>query len=231
MPSRDSYTLNKFEDRQFRDYPSELLHLTGRTSTRTECPVLEIREANGMQRLVRILRAGSVRAFPMFAGLPSAACFTENSEGALNWLISRGLYTPWGVAFTKDVVFHHGGAPVIEVRGDEWPSVASMPDHLRARVKRLWPGAAAPLGVKMPWYASDVRSEWSFEREWRIPLNDVTFEPYEVAFVICSSRFEFDQLRYEVGLESAEMARRLGELPNRVWDPALQQLVAMPPPL
>ena len=159
----------------------------------------------------------------MFGTGVRAVCFTENSQSALNWLISTGRHVPWGVAFSKDLVFKQGGGPAIEVRGDDWPTTEFWPAELRARVKRLWPGAQAAPGATIPWYL-EKQSEWSFEREWRLPINDLLFQPADVALVICESEAGLLELVKSVRERSEPMALHLEQRHHLIWDPALKVL-------
>jgi hypothetical protein len=224
LPPAGSYEILDLRRFDFDDYHPLLLHMTGRGSTQTDCDDPVIAAATPLARLAGILGDGRLRAFRMFGTGVRAACFTENSPSALNWLISTGRHVPWGVAFSKDLVFRQGGGPVIEVRGDDWPATEFWPDELLARVKRLWPGVRSADPATIPWYLTKV-SEWSFEREWRLPLNDLRFEPTDVAFVICASEEWFAELLKMVESKSPRMAQRLVEVPHLLWDPVRNRLV------
>jgi hypothetical protein len=216
--------VRKLRQFDFDDYHPLLLHMTARGSSKTECDDPAIAAASPLERLAGILGGCRLRAFPMFGTGFRAACFTENSRLALNWLIAEKRHAPWGVAFSKDLVFQQGGGPAIEIRGDDWPFTEHFPPELVARSKRLWPGAQPEGGAVLPWYL-DKESQWSFEREWRLPLKDLQFEPTDIAFVICESADGFEELVNLVGTQSSAVADRLRELPNLVWDAAEKRLV------
>jgi hypothetical protein len=224
LPRVGSYQVQNLRQFDFGDYHPLLLHMTGRGSLKTECDDPAIAAASPLERLAGILGDGSLRAYPMFGTGVRAACFTENSRLALNWLIAQQRHKPWGVAFSKDLVFQQGGGPVIEVRGDEWPLTEDWPPELRARAKRLWPGAQPVGGAKLPRYLESV-SEWSFEREWRLPLKDLQFEATDIAFVICESAEGLAELVRLVGARSPAVGRHLAGLQNLVWDQAGEMLV------
>lgn len=118
----------------------------------------------------------------------SAVCFTEATSRGCSWLINEGRYTSCGVAFTKRFLFSAGGGPVLQVRGDEWAAVSSWPEGLRARVVRLWPGASPGAGETLPWWLAG-RSEWIFEREWRVPTSTgpLLFDLDDIAFLVLPS--------------------------------------------
>lgn len=224
LPAPGSYEIRDLRRYEFDDYHPLLLHMTGRGNPDTMCDDPAILTASPLERLGGILGDGRVRAFPMFGTGQRAACFTENSRSALNWLIGTGRNAPWGVAFSKDLVFRQGGGPAIEVRGDDWPQTESWPPDVIARLKRLWPGATPVDGAPIPWYI-EKPSQWSFEREWRLPLKDLQFEPTDVEFVIYDAGVGLDALLRIVEPKSALMAQRLVQLPNLAWDPIRRTLV------
>src|SRR4051812_3483423 len=94
-PPRGSYTIRSLRRYDFADYHSAVLHMTGRgPGAKSLCDDSAISSAHPSDRLLRILAAGQLRAFPMFGINERAACFTENSPAALNWLIQTGKYSP-----------------------------------------------------------------------------------------------------------------------------------------
>jgi hypothetical protein len=124
-------------------------------------------------------------------------------------MIGTGRYTSCGLAFSKQYLFGLGGGPVLQIRGDEWEHVARLPPQLQARAVRLWPGAsdtasAAPL----PWYLSG-RSEWSFEREWRVPScsgESVPFNRNAVQFLVVPSRNALENWVRRLNRHSPDLA-------------------------
>jgi hypothetical protein len=173
------------------DVGDHLIHFTGRTGTRMAVPA-DIRDLDAPSRLAQILYQGRIRAVRTFGtGSRPIVAFTESSQAAVRRLIADGRYTPWGVGFSKQVIFDQGGAPVLYVRGDEWDAAtAQLPDPLRARIVRFWPGAeweeGDPLTADQSQQLPDQLanpSEWLHEREWRVP-HDVTFGWSDVKFLI-----------------------------------------------
>jgi hypothetical protein len=187
------YNIRKLRTFDHPDFHADVFHLVRPVGAGTACDDEAVLNMSAEQRIASILGSGTVRAFPVFnSNLPlrRAVCFTEASVAQLEWLIGeRKHYDAWGIGFSKDDVFHGGGGPVLEVRGDQWVHVTSWPDHLQAMTKRFWPGAdavdlsrAAELQGVYPFLATP--SEWGFEREWRIPLVDFHFNPESVTRLI-----------------------------------------------
>jgi hypothetical protein len=185
------YPLRTYDLPDVGDY---LIHFTGRTGTRLAVPD-DIRNLDPPGRLAQILYQGRIRAVATFGtGGRAIVAFTESSQAAVRRLIADGSYTPWGVGFSKQFIFDKGGAPVMYVRGDEWDvAAAQLPDPLRARIVRFWPGAAWEEGD--PLIADGARqlpdslanpSEWLHEREWRVP-HDATFGWGDVRFLLVPS--------------------------------------------
>jgi hypothetical protein len=176
------------------DVGDYLIHFTGRTGQRFEQPD-DIRNLDAPSRLAQILYQGTIRAVPTFGtGRRPIVAFTESSQAAVRRLIAEGRYTPWGIGFSKQSIFERGGGPVLYVRGDEWDATAAqLPDPVRARIVRFWPGATWEEGDPVLFdgirQLSDTLknpSEWLHEREWRVP-RDVTFGWDDVEFLIVPS--------------------------------------------
>lgn len=223
-PSADAYTVRTLRPSDLEDFPRQVIHLTGRQG-QTGCGDATILGADPGERLLRILVEGQVRAFPMFGvGLP-AACFTENRTDVINHLIADDRYKPWGVGFTKEYLFQRGGGPALEVRGDEWHLADAWPDALRARLKRLWPGAyPSDPSVTLPWYLRG-QSEWSFEREWRVPLGSLEFTEAHVEFVICPDTDSYGWLIERLRTARPAMASRLTSIRHMTWEAHPRALV------
>ena len=172
------------------DIGDHLIHFTGRTGSRYSLPE-DIRNLDAPTRLERILHQGRIRAVATFGtgGRPIVA-FTESSQASVLRLMSEGRYTPWGIGFSKQFIFERGGGPVFYVRGDEWDAAtAALPDPMRARAVRFWPGATWEIGDPLLFDAQQLpttlatESQWLHEREWRVP-SDVAFGWADVKFLI-----------------------------------------------
>jgi hypothetical protein len=173
------------------DIGDHVIHFTGRTGGRFAVPD-DIRNLTYPDRLAQILYQGRIRAVPTFGtGGRSIVAFTESSQATVLQLISEGSYTPWGIGFSKQFIFNQGGGPVLYVRGDEWDAVtAALPDPVRARAVRFWPGAAWQVGDPLMFDGAQQlpdaianESQWLHEREWRVP-HDVVFGWGDVKFLI-----------------------------------------------
>lgn len=185
------YPLRTYNLPDVGDY---LIHFTGRTGTHYEIPE-DIRPLDPAARLAQILYQGTIRAVATFGtgGRPVVA-FTESSQASVRRLISEQRYLPWGLGFSKQFIFNQEGGPVLYVRGDEWEAAeAALPDPLRARMVRFWPGAAWDEGDPIsfdgvPYLPGHIanESQWLHEREWRVPHN-VTFGWVDVKFLIVPS--------------------------------------------
>jgi hypothetical protein len=176
------------------DIGDHLIHFTGRNGGRFAVPD-DIRALSYPDRLARILYQGRIRAVPTFGtGGRAIVAFTESSQASVLRLISEGSYTPWGIGFSKQIIFDQGGGPVLYVRGDEWDATtAALPDPVRARAVRFWPGAAWQEGDPLILDAQQLpdaianESQWLHEREWRVP-HDVVFDWADVRFLILPTR-------------------------------------------
>ena len=138
------FTLRVLPLREYElpDVADHLVHFTGRLGLRLGNYVgTEILYATPEQKLLRILVEGGIQAFETFGSEAPVVCFTESTKSAVTKLIEERRYVPCGVAFTKQFVFDRHGGPALYVRGDEWPHASELPQPLRSRIVRFWPGA------------------------------------------------------------------------------------------
>jgi hypothetical protein len=164
------------------DVSDHLIHFTGRVGPKMAVdPVIANMQAQ--QRLARILVDGVLRGFETFGADAPVVCFTESTKQAVPRLLLQRRYEPCGIAFSKQFVFDNGGGPALYVRGDEWVTATQgLPQPLRARLVRFWPGAAADPGEYLPSHLTSM-SEWLHEREWRV-AGDLHFAWSDVEFLI-----------------------------------------------
>jgi hypothetical protein len=93
-------------------------------------------------------------------------CFTEAPESTFHQL--SGRYRPFGIKVSKRWLFAQGGRPVIYQRGEEYERLS---EDLRWRHVRYEPDTDPPI-------------DFSWEREWRIHVNELFLPPEEVAVVV-----------------------------------------------
>jgi hypothetical protein len=173
------------------DLSNFVIHFTGRGGRPNDQVPAEIRNATPKERLLTILREGRILGFPIFGQNEAVVCFTEASPAGVSTLVREGRYQAWGVAYSKDVVFAQKGGPVLYVRGDELLDTYALSEALRARVTKVWPGVEQ--GPDEPIWQPHERteSEWTHEREWRVPLvggrTEFVFGSNDVAFVLVPS--------------------------------------------
>lgn len=159
------------------------------------------------QRLGRILADERIRGFNTFGAGAPVVCLTESTKAAVTLLVAERRYEPCGIGFSKQFVFNQGAAPAIYVRGDEWPQIDALPQPLRSRAVRFWPGAVPEGAEVVP--QNLTRSEWLHEREWRVP-GDLDFGWDDVGFVIVPDAAWYDSyiedVRYLTSPLGEEMA-------------------------
>lgn len=192
------------------DFNDVVIHFTGRTGRSNRPPAIQA--MSDWERLTAIVSSTRLLGQEMPGSGASAVCFTEATSSGCSWLIGKGRYSSCGIAFTKSFLFGVGGGPVLQVRGDEWSVVSSWPESLRARAVRLWPGATAAAGESLPWWL-EGRSEWLFEREWRVPTptGNLGFALDDISFLVLPS---VDHLRSWVRASAGNraLAPRLASL-------------------
>ena len=164
------------------DVGDHLIHFTERTGPRINVdPAIEA--LPGQERLLRILVDGVVRGFQTFGAGAPVVCLTESVKASVMRLIHDRRYEPCGIGFSKQHVFDRNGGPALYVRGDEWSTAtATLPQPLRCRLVRFWPGAEPDPGEGLPDHLL-TKSEWLHEREWRVPT-ELRFDWQDVKFLI-----------------------------------------------
>jgi hypothetical protein len=147
-----------------------------------------------MDRLLNILKTKTIHPSPMpwLPNSPKAVCFTECIWDSLIRLSEA--YSPYGVVFSKRLVFGKGGGPALYVRGDhlkEWIASATIPPHLEPFIQPF-----DPLAVIKP----AVKIDYLHEREWRLPLK-FTFEYSDLEYVLVESIEEATRVVHQIGSE------------------------------
>jgi len=178
--------VNALDHIEHPDFNDVVIHFTGRVGPSLRPKAIEA--MTDWERLSAVVGDSRLIGQEMPGSRASAVCFTEATSRGCAWLISAGRYSSCGIAFSKAFLFSAGGGPVLQVRGDEWSSVFSWTESMRARAVRFWPGASSGTGERLPWWL-EGRSEWLFEREWRVPTPEghLTFDFSNIAFLVLPS--------------------------------------------
>jgi hypothetical protein len=183
------------------DLSQEVIHLTGRCGPHHAALPVEISEMTAVERLASILRQQHIQAFPAFGigvDVP-VVCFSEATLKGIHYLVDGAggapRYEPYGIAFTKQTVFEHGGGPALYVRGDEWDLVSQLPAALRGRATRYWPGADPDPGEGPLQPALRTMSLWTHEREWRIVGSEgFCFTWDQIAYVLAPDQASWGRI-------------------------------------
>ncbi len=153
-------------------------------------PLFGYREASARDRLISILQNRIIHASPM-PFLPTdcrAVCFTECIWEGLNRMAEQ--YSPYGVVFSKRVIFDMGGGPALYLRGDTLGAIGNrIPDELHPFIAPFDPEATLRAGVRL---------DYLQEREWRLP-NSLTFDYANVEYVLVESIEDATWLVKQIG--------------------------------
>jgi len=145
-----------------------------------------------MDRLLSILRTKTIYPSPVpwLPNNPKAVSFTECIWDALISLSE--MYSPYGVVFSKRLIFEKGGGPALYVRGDQLKRLidaSAIPPDLEAFIEPFDPGEVLRHGVKI---------DYLHEREWRLPLQ-LTFEYSDLEYVLVESIEEATSVVHLIG--------------------------------
>lgn len=148
-------------------------------------PLHPFLNASPRDKLENILRARRIfaTAMPHLPRTPRAVCFTECIWAALVEMSDR--YSPYGLVFSKRVIFERGGGPALYVRGDAIQQLGNgIPQIVEPFIQPF-----DPEGVLVPGTPLD----WIHEREWRLP-QDLAFEDGDVEYVIVDSLSDAERM-------------------------------------
>jgi hypothetical protein len=153
-------------------------------------PLFNYKTSSAKDRLLNILRSRKIHASPM-PFLPNhahAVCFTECIWDAL--IGHADQYSPYGVVFSKRLIFEKGGGPALYIRGDSLRTIQSnIPSCLEPLVAPFDPDCILARGVHL---------DWLHEREWRLPMS-LQFEYSDVEYVIVANIQDAIEVMQHIG--------------------------------
>jgi len=187
-----------FDTKRTADYSPLVVHFT--KSSRMVCdnlivggdPLFEYKQSNAKERLMSILEERKIFDSPMpFLPLqPRAVCFTECIWDGLASLSDQ--YSPYGIVFSKRMIFDLGGGPALYVRGDAMAVDGNqIPVRLHPFIAPFDPDAAIKPGVPL---------DWLHEREWRLPKS-LEFSFANIEYVLVGSIKEASEFVHQVGAQ------------------------------
>jgi hypothetical protein len=127
---------------------------------------------------------------PWLPNYPRAVCFTECIWDSLISLSE--VYSPYGVVFSKRLIFDKGGGPALYVRGDQLSKLigaGNIPPDLEPFIEPFDPKAVLRRGVTI---------DYLHEREWRLP-SQLSFEYSDLEYVLVKSIEEATSVVHRIG--------------------------------
>lgn len=161
-------------------------------------PLYAYRQTSSRDRLISILKTRTIFASPM-PFLPTeqrAVCFTECIWKGLTRLADS--YSPYGIVFSKRLIFDRGGGPALYLRGDLVQTLSgTIPEQLHPFIAPFDPDAVMKPGVRL---------DWLHEREWRLGT-DLKFEYADIKHVLVESNKDSAEIVHEIGAQNLPDAR------------------------
>lgn len=161
-------------------------------------PLFAHRQTSARDRLINILKTRTVYASPM-PFLPTdqrAVCFTECNWKGLTRLADS--YSPYGIVFSKRLIFDAGGGPALYLRGDLLQAVGGkIPEELHPFIAPFDPDGKIKAGLRL---------DWLHEREWRLP-GDLKFEYADIKHVLVESNKDSTEIVHEIGAQNLPDSR------------------------
>ena len=161
---------------------------------------IPLSKMSALEKLISILKEKKIRASKVAWTDQSVVCFTECPWSSL--LRHAKAYSPYGIGFTKKLVYSRHGNPVFYVN----PALYK---------KENWDASVYPFVTPfVPSFAADrVKNQkpfngkavdYSHEREWRVAKN-FTFQYTYLRFVILDKYQDLEcipeEIRNEIGLD------------------------------
>jgi len=191
--------MSEFDTTRTPDYSPLVVHFTrDRRFASPELvaeghPAYKFKDLSAIDRILSILRTKTIFATPM-PFLPKhapAVCFTECIWDALTHLAVR--YSPYGIVFSKRLIFDSGGGPALYMRGDVLQKLwDSLPESIEPFIAPFDPAAVLKKSVPLDFLA---------EREWRLP-KDLTFEYYDIEYVIVRTIEDARNIVHQIGADN-----------------------------
>ncbi len=155
-------------------------------------PLFAQRDASAKDRLINILRERTIHASPL-PFLPTncrAVCFTECIWDGLTRLAEQ--YSPYGVVFSKRLIFDQRGGPALYIRGDTLSRIGTqIPEELHPYIAPFDPEGTLKPGVRL---------DFLQEREWRLP-DSITFEYAAVEYILVESIEDASWIVHQIGAQ------------------------------
>ncbi len=186
------------------DFSNFLVHFTTNGNPKggsKDNPVGDISDMSAYDRLIAILNEKTIRASSMPWTGAKAVCFTECPWASL--LAHTEVYSPYGIGFSKRIVFSKHGGPAIYMRTD----LFRRQKKKGAFDEYIWPfitpfsPSYRPYAMRKTTY--DIGDcDYTHEREWRTP-NSFQFEYKDIEFIILDSHSDMenfpDELKEAIG--------------------------------
>ena len=180
------------------DFSEYLVHFTSDRapfSKKSRIPVDNFAEMTAYEKLISILTAKEIFASRMPRTQATAVCFTECPWASL--LSHTKIYSPYGIGFSKPLIFSRDGAPALYVRWDTFNKQEWVSDILPF-VTPFWP-AYRPKKLGDNYKTCD----YSHEREWRIPHHFI-FKYDQIEFVVLDTYEDMEKFPRELKREIGE---------------------------
>lgn len=146
----------------------------------------------GLEVLTRILQEKRLRTSRMPWTNTEAICFTECPWSSMPDHAVR--YSPYGIGFTKEYIFNHGGNPVFYIRPELFYSQEWENDILKFMTPFVPKYATPETKEKLKSKNRDLNYlDFSKEREWRL-TDDLQFDYKDIAFLVVNSIDEVERI-------------------------------------
>ena len=177
------------------DYSEYLSHFTKDgdfCNIKQNADIADFKTMTAFERLCSILQMREIKASSMPWTGTLGICFTECPWSSL--LVHTNQYSSYGIGFTKEFIYKHGGSPVFYMR---FKLLNAIQKNIKE--KQTKQNLLKLLTPYSPDFDTDYakqkhpRVDYTHEREWRIS-NNLHFEYNDIAFLILKKHEDYDLL-------------------------------------
>lgn len=198
--------MTAYDTKKTADYSPLVVHFTRarrmmRADLITEAdPLYPYRTAPALERLSNILSTRTLYASPMpfLSRNPHAVCFSECIWDGLIALADQ--YSPYGLVFSKHLIFEKGGGPALYIRGDKVRDLGpTIPESIEPFVAPFDPYEVLRRGTPL---------DFLHEREWRLSQN-LSFEYGDIKYVLVQTIGDARVIMERIGTDRIPMNKFL----------------------